>query len=270
MKAIKRFFRNIFILCILFAGIYVYAFHYEPNMLNVTEVNVIANENYENEIKIVLFSDTHYRNVHDKDDFDKIVDEINAQDADIVIFAGDLIDDYTNDKIDEEELILSFKNIEANVGKYAVMGNHDYGGYGEQVYKEIMAEIGFNLLINDVSVLETLGLNIIGVDDSLLGNPTLDYVKTLELSGQNIIVSHEGDPVPGYDFPYSLALSGHSHGGQINIPFLTELVLPIGSEEFVKGYYEEEKIVVSSGIGTTKIHARFLVPPEIVVIDFKY
>lgn len=249
-------------------GLYCYAFEIEPNRLVTKYETITLSENAENEINILVFSDTHYR--ADFFDVSKHVNEINKNDPDIVFFVGDLIDDYKNDPIDSEKIIEEYSKINAKYGKYTIMGNHDYGGYADKVYKEIMQKSGFELIINDSFYIEELNINILGMDDSLLGDEFVNIADFKMENAINILLSHEGDILPNYQEYYDFAVSGHSHGGQINLPYLKNLVLPIGAEEYIRGYYEDDRVYTTSGIGTTKIHARFLVTPEIVSINLKY
>ena len=68
-------------------------------------------------------------------------------------------------------------------------------------------------------------------------------------------------------------MAGHSHGGQINFPFISDLVLTEGGEKYVKGVYalnESDKLFVTSGIGTTKIDFRLFNIPEIIELNLRY
>lgn len=242
-------------------------FEIEPYNLINSEYDISINT-AKNEVKIVLFSDTHYKN----DDISpkELVKLINKQNPELVFFVGDLIDDYQNNPVDTDDIIKYFTDIDAKYGKFAIMGNHDYGGYADKIYKEIMNESGFELLINEALEIDSLNLNIIGLDDLLLGD-ILDDISHLKKDDMtNILLLHEGDEVDLHLENYDFAFSGHSHGGQINLPIIKDYVLPLGAEKYVQGYYENVNLITTSGIGTTKIHARLFVPPEIITINFKY
>lgn len=162
--------------------------------------------------------------------------------------------------------------IQAAAGKYAVWGNHDYGGGAVRIYEEFMSSCGFGLLNDENRLSEAYGITIWGYDDYLMGwtDPSL---YTIESDYFYVIASH--DPViskfieSGSD---SFLLSGHTHGGQVTIPFVTSKLLPEGSGTFQKGFYPAQKIesstplqiYVSDGIGMTRYPFRFLNISEIV------
>lgn len=265
MKKILKF---ILLLAIIGVSVIFYMFKIEPLRLVTIYSEISLSSNPQNSVNIVIFSDTHYREGFFE--LDNVVEKINDQNPQLVIFVGDLIDDYKNDPVDKTRIIEAFSKIDASIGKYAIMGNHDYGGYADKVYKEVMIESGFNLLINDSEFIDELNINILGMDDSLFGEPFADIAEHYKSGATNILISHEGDVFEDYADYYEFAISGHSHGGQINLPILRDLVLPIGAEKYIRGYYPDSKVYTTSGIGTTQIHARFLVEPEIVAMTLKY
>lgn len=258
--------------------IFGYARFIEPNLLTVKSFDVITKKPI-NPCKIIFFTDTHFGKYYDDSHVENIVEKINQSNADIVIFGGDLLDNYARDRedIDFEYLSKELSKIKAKSGKYAVWGNHDYGGGAVRIYEDFITSCGFTILKNESRILEEYGIKIIGYDDYLMGwtDPALYNIES-EL--YNIIVSHE--PVISQFITNSsenFLLSGHTHGGQVTIPVLTTKLLPEGSGQFVKGFYTKEEIntaaslqmYVSSGIGMTRYPFRFLNTPEIVEINIQ-
>jgi len=229
-KAVSILFIAIIIFCI-------YARFIEPKFLTVhyeTLFNNLISKDVD-EIKILQFSDTHVSEYFVIEDLENIVSKINEQDPDIVVFTGDLIDqfnDYENkDEINEIWETLSL--IKAPF-KYAIYGNHDYGGGAESIYKRIMENSGFELLINEKSVLEQYNINIIGMDDSIFGDYDSEIFSDLDKDSYNIVLSHEPDVVDYLlENNINLFLSGHSHGGQINLPIVKSL--PLLAENYTRG-----------------------------------
>ncbi|MEG0373688.1 MAG: metallophosphoesterase, partial [Enterococcus sp.] len=126
---------------------------------------------------------------------------------------------------------------------------------------------------------ETITLNngkrvfIGGLDDSLLGNPSV--TETLAYRGKynySILLTHEPDVADKFiGTNTQLVLAGHSHGGQVRLPFYQ--VKNVLAEKYVRGLYElrdQTKLYVNTGLGTTSIHARFCVPPEISVFQLRF
>ena len=273
----KKKIKLLFILLLLFAILIVcYSRYIEPERLIVKEITVETEMDIE-ECRIVFFTDTHFGALYDEKHIERIVEMINGLDADIVIFGGDLIDNYARDKgiLDMEYFQEAFSRIEAKVGKYAVFGNHDYGGGAIRIYETFMNDCGFLVLDDEAVFLEEFNIEIIGFDDYLLGQSEEDFYH-IQSDEFHLIVTHE--PViskliegSGENF----ILSGHTHGGQVSVPFITKKLLPNGSDQFVKGFYSmngmetdaSTQMYVSSGIGLTKYPFRFFNIPEIIEIN---
>lgn len=278
LKKLLKIFALFFILLLV---MYIYARFIEPNRLNINYESLsseLIGKNDEN-IKIVQFSDIHLSDYFNINDLKKVVKNINAQNPDIVIFTGDLIDHYNNYsyKGDIDKIWEALGEIKAPLGKYAVYGNHDYGGGAERVYKKIMEKSNFILLVNDNVKLEQGNINIIGLDDAIFGSIDVDkVVKSIDDNYYNIIISHEPDIVEKYlEYSIDLFLAGHSHGGQVNIPFFSTNILPPLAEKYVSGIYKFENdretiMYVNVGIGTSQVPLRFMAVPEIAVFNLKH
>lgn len=271
----KKFFSFLFIIFFIVASVFIYARFIEPNLLTVHYENIKNSRMNEeqNELKILQFSDMHISRYFDDKHIKKVVEKINEENPDIVFFTGDLIDEYSSygkkDSINEiwEELSL----INAPLGKYAVYGNHDYGGGAEYVYKEIMENSGFVLLKNEKVILKDYNINIIGMDDSIFGEIEKEKViGSLDDDKCNIVLSHEPDIVDSMlEYSIDLFLSGHSHGGQVNLPVIK--FLPVLGKKYISGMYSfdnfrQTKLYVNMGLGTSKIPLRFMAPPELTII----
>ena len=144
---------------------------------------------------------------------------INGRDADIVIFGGDLFDNYARDQeiLDLEYLQEQLSRIEAQAGKYAVFGNHDYGGGAVRIYEEFMNNCGFYVLNDETVFLELFHIEIIGFDDYLLGQTEADFYH---IQSDKFLLMATHEPIISEFIEGSgegLILSGHTHGGQISV-----------------------------------------------------
>ncbi|GAE91821.1 Ser/Thr protein phosphatase family protein [Gracilibacillus boraciitolerans JCM 21714] len=228
---LKRIFGSFITLIGLSGGTYYYAKELEPNMLDIHYVDIISKkvmsafENY----KILQFSDTHIGFHYSIEQFEKLVRKINAENADLVVFTGDLIDNPRTYTVNQR-LVTLLDQIQAKDGKYWIYGNHDHGGYGTNMLKELFDQSGFELLQNGHRQINKNGdmINIIGVDDVLLGKP--DINQTFQGVDQNlltILLAHEPDYAEiAKDYPVDIQLSGHSHGGQVQLPLIGYLYTP--------------------------------------------
>lgn len=256
-------------------SIVMYIRHIEPKILLNREYTIEPEKTVSKEqLKIVQFSDVHLGFNYSIKELEKVVKKINKLKPDIVVFTGDLMD--TPAQYQERDKIGKvLAQIQSKYGKFAVWGNHDYGGGGIKYYESIMEEGGFQLLKNEhQSLLLENGkhINVVGLDDGLLGKPNSNkaFIEMKD-SDFNLLIMHEPDLILDVNKKYvDLALAGHSHGGQIQLPFIGPVITPVLATEYIYGMYELENntyLYVHGGIGTTRIPVRFLSPPEIVTIN---
>lgn len=256
----------------LFGGYY-YAKHLEPHWI---ETNSYTIKSPTIPIpfsgsKIVQFSDTHLGFHYDLSNLESIVKKIKALNPDIIVFTGDLMDEpqtYQN----PERIIPILQSLSAPLGKFAVYGNHDHGGYGTNLYGQIMKLSGFTLLQNDVTIIEKNGESfyLAGIDDAMLGKPDFQTIAAkIKNNTFKLMLSHAPDLADiSSSFGFDFQLSGHSHGGQIQIPFIGALVKPPFAQKYFDGIYEINNgspltVYVNRGLGTTRLPFRFLSRPEI-------
>lgn len=256
----------------LSGGTYYYANEIEPAMLEIDRETISSAKipGAFNHFKIVQFSDTHMGFHYNLDQLNEVIKKINNQNPDLIVFTGDLVDKPQSYNWNGT-LIKALQKLHANHGKFWIYGNHDHGGYGTDIVKHVMEQADFQLLKNSHTVVEKNNAKIIvaGIDDVMLGKPDLD--KTLSKSDDRlftILLAHEPDFADKtVHYPVDVQLSGHSHGGQVRLPFIGHLYTPIYAEKYVQGKhtFQHNKLTlyVSRGIGTTRLPYRFLCKPEI-------
>jgi uncharacterized protein len=165
--------------------------------------------------------------------------------------------------------------------RYAVMGNHDVT-VGSELVSEALTTNGITVLINGHVAIERAGARfwLAGVDDPVVGNP--DPGAAIPASIRNVphepiillchapdyaddlIVVPEGQAV-------SLMLAGHSHGGQIRLPFLGPMALPDLGRKYIEGWFRfgSLQLYVNRGLGTVGLPIRFNCPPEIALLTLR-
>lgn len=254
-----------------------YARYLEPKQLKITRRYLQSTKipaSFDG-IKMVLFSDTHLGFNYSVQQFTDLLSLINEEAPDIILFTGDLMD-APNKYKEIGKITQLLKELRAPLGKYSIYGNHDHGGYGTEIIKMIMKEADFELLINRHKKLYNKMneyIYISGLDDGLLGKP--DPQKTLqgiESTVYSILLSHQPDLVDTIqNYSVDLQLSGHSHGGQIQLPFYGPIFTPIGATKYIEGLYQvgSTELYVNRGIGTTRMPFRFLCPPELTIFTLK-
>lgn len=265
----KKIFLFLFSLIMIILAIGYYAFNIEPKKLTVHDYKLEKNE-AETTLKLIQISDIHLSEYITLADLEKIVNRVNELNPDIVVFTGDLIDRAnTYSQIDDIAPIL--KQLKGQ--KYAIYGNHDIGGGAIRYYENIMLESDITLLRNQYDVLDFQGksLTISGYDDVLLGNP--DFTLETPIADYHIALLHEPDLATELDRKdIDLILSGHSHGGQIALPFYGAVIKPAYAKIFTAGFYDLDHslLYVNTGIGTTRIHARLFAEPMIAYFEIAF
>lgn len=223
--------------------------------------------------KIVQLSDIHARSgIMDRQQLEKVANIANQQQPDLIALTGDYITDHPEKA--EAMLAKTFSQLKAVDGVVAIMGNHDREEKDDHIpIERALAKAQVNVLRNAVYSIDKAGhkLNIAGVDDVFFKFADLPLtISQLPPSGTNILLAHEPDfvDVAAATHKFALQLSGHSHGGQIVIPFLPRL-LPHMARKYVTGHHTigGTQLYVSSGVGTTGLpQARINCRPEISVI----
>ena len=278
MKILKRILIVFTLLILVIGGCIYYAFKIEPYRVTLNEFTLNEEKPDREHLKIVQISDLHIKADFTYKNLDKVIKKVNEQNPDIVIFTGDLYDNYAIYR-DDENIVTALQKIEAGYGKIAIWGNRDYGGGAERTYAAVMEDAGFTLLKNEnwyITLNNGKRVLFTGLDDALLGHPVMPDETKIYDSDYELLLSHEPDNVELYrNYDYDIALSGHSHGGQINIPFLpfvNEMALTVTalSSKYSGGMYTFDdnaikQLYVNTGIGTTHISARFGVVPEVTL-----
>ncbi len=273
-KLFKNIFRILLMFLLIGLVIFCYARYIEPHMPQVKEVTITSShvtDQAEN-LKIAVFGDTHFSDYYTTDEFTKVIDAISKTQPDIIVFSGDLIDHYDIYSEDVGKISEKLTQIQAPYGKFAIFGNHDYGGGAENKYQSIMEAGGFTVLKNEYYAIDELGIAIIGIDDIIIGYGDPVIASWGRPDYFNIVLSHAPDVIDEVlDYNVDLMIAGHTHGRQINLKFFDEYILPPYGKKYIQGLFQfsnerKSQLYVNSGIGMTKLPFRFLSPPELTCI----
>jgi predicted MPP superfamily phosphohydrolase len=221
-------------------------------------------------MRIIQFSDIHLGHYFDNDGLAAVIDRLGPLRADLICFTGDLFDVHIGS--DSERTASLLATLEASLGKWACLGNHDYWA-GPAPVTRVLEKAGFQVLNNTRQLIRRGGetIRIAGIDDWLKGTPNLDLAIGGQQSSEfTLLLAHEPDIADlTQRYPVDLQFSGHSHGGQISLPVIASLAAPPKGKKYVAGLYEfpgsSLKLYTNRGIGTTIIPIRLFCRPEITV-----
>jgi predicted MPP superfamily phosphohydrolase len=224
--------------------------------------------------RVVQLGDLHLDDWSKPERLHRIVDKVNEQRPDLVTITGDFAS-YSAREFDEARLIEALRRLSARDGCVAILGNHDYLT-DVRLVRRCVRESGVAELINSVRTLKRgrASLHVAGIDDVMEGNSRLDFVlRELPEEGAAILLAHEPDfaDVSSATGRFDLQLSGHSHGGQVAVPFLRRLVLPPFSQRYTSGLHEVRGMAQYTNRGLGFVHARlrFLCRPEITALTLR-
>lgn len=243
-------------------------------------------------LKIAHISDIHSGSFDNPEKVNYGIDLVNAQNADVILFTGDIVNNKADELVPWKD---SFSRLNAPLGKFSVLGNHDYGDYAQWPSKEAKAknmetlfqyqkEMGFELLLNAHHFLEKDGerIALVGVENWGKGGfkkagDLEKAVKDVASKDFKILLSHdpshwEAEVIP-HAYPFELTLSGHTHGMQfgIEIPGWIKWSPIKWRYKQWAGIYQEKNqyINVNRGFGFLGYPGRVGMWPEISVITLK-
>ena len=236
----------------------------------ITKRYDIYNKHIDN-FKIVHFTDLHYGSTVHSKEIKKLVNKINEENADVVVFTGDMFE--RNVILSQSELD-EFCNIMNNIKcKYHVLyvpGNHDFDC--KAYYYQANKKLNWTLLKNSNILIDNI--LFIGIDDLLTGKP--DYSASFKTNNTylyKIVLLHEPDQIDKVlNYKFDLALAGHSHLGQVRLPIIGTLYTPIGAKKYREYHYKlpnNSEIYISGGIGTSDKKIRFFNKPSINIYNLK-
>jgi predicted MPP superfamily phosphohydrolase len=235
-------------------------------------------------MRLAQISDIHLDEFTEPFFLRHVVNVVNTLQPDLVLLTGDFVSEWPrNRKFARGAAWQCAEELDRLVcrQRYAVMGNHDVL-VGKEAVMEALTAHRVTVLDNDHVPIERGAARwwLTGVDDPLAGEPNPDVAIPDSIRNQKtepvVLMCH------GPDFAdalirgpagqaVSLMLSGHTHGGQVRLPFLTKWKLPEMGRKYVQGSFQVGPIhlYVNRGVGTVGIPFRLACPPEITVFTLR-
>lgn len=251
--------------CLLFA----WARFVEPQRIHVQET-ILAGTGAQT--RLILISDIHLGVYKDSTYLQRLVDRINTLQADAVVIAGDFTYEPGGQSLERLFAPLA----ELRWPAYAVLGNHDQQAPGPDIDAQLRAA----LATHDVHVIEgesvrVRGFRLAGLGDRWAGNDDPGFLVDGSSSTPTLVLAHNPDSAIDLDPQVAtLVLAGHTHGGQIRIPWLYRLVIPSRhgfdrGEQFLETPRGPVRVYTSVGTGEVGLPMRLFNPPTIDMLDLR-
>lgn len=257
----------------------------EPRILVRKDREIALSPSPTRELRIALVSDFHFGRYKGERWGERVVSAVNAAKPDVIFLDGDFI----NGSPVDADAIASLGGLRAPHGVFAVTGNHDYDFGAKPAVVRALEKINVTVLENEQAILNVGGKEIVVAGISDLWNDASPAVALDDLAPEQtvILLSHNPDvllesSVYSLRLPpvTDLILSGHTHGGQIRLPWLgsvSKIPSRLG-RAFDRGFFaasQEGKlkrpaIFITSGVGETGPRARFFCPPEWSVLTVRF
>jgi uncharacterized protein len=229
---------------------------------------------------IALLSDFHFDPYFSKHPLEAAVEMVNGLQPDLIVLTGDFVSLPLVGNHEEEcaqaawPCAVRLRKMHARYGMWAALGNHDYFTDPDVVMAALRAH-GVGVLVNESVPIEKDGALfwLGGVNDVLSGTADLEATFRRRTPGDaTVLLAHEpdyADYVARKDI--DLQLSGHSHGGQVRLPFVRPLYLPPMARKYIWGLFHIGGLTLytNRGLGTVGLPVRLNCPPEITFLTLR-
>jgi uncharacterized protein len=224
-------------------------------------------------LRVVHMTDLHYGKFMFEPQVRAWVNAANLEKPDLIVITGDVIDHALNDaKL--EALATELGKLQAPLGVFVTLGNHDYymasgARFDPQILINHLERVGLKYLVNRGAVLRP-DFFLAGVDDYWAG--TVRVARAIQDAPENsalLLLSHNPDILPKVPERVGLMLCGHTHGGQVRLPFGKGLgCISRYGERYQMGFIKEKTTAfVSRGLGASAVPIRTFCPAELVVLE---
>ena len=252
-----------------------WAFEIEPSLLIVRQQRVEL-AGWPQDVRVAVLSDLHVGSTGvPVAQLRNIVERTNGEHPDLIVLLGDYIhggrggnqEAQRNHFVPPETIAAELAHLHAPLGVYAVLGNHDWWFDGERTARALQ-NAKLTVLENQAVHINKGHFWLGGIADLWTRNPDVaGTLRQVDDSEPVVLITHNPDIFPDVPPRVSLTIAGHTHGGQVRLPFYGR---PIRTSEF--GYdagmfmNQGRDLFVTTGIGTSIMDVRFGVPPEIVIL----
>jgi len=257
------------------AGLGIYSYALEPGWLDVVRLDMPLRglPDAFAGFTIAQISDLHFGALVGPSHIDPVVKTVQNLGADAVVITGDLVSRVTGGEPDM--IVATLSRLQAPQGVYAVLGNHDWSANGYLV-TQALRRAGITVLENENVSWRRDGqsLYLAGIGDFIFAKNDIERsLAGIPPDAAIAALVHEPDyaDIVARDPRIILQLSGHSHGGQICLPFIGSLFLPPFARKYTSGMYRVQDLTLytNRGIGVIGVPLRFACRPEVTLFTLK-
>ena len=256
--------RNYFF--IFLSILFIYARFVEPKILLLNHYKIETGF----KAKYALVADIHLGVYNDESILKRVVEKVNSQDVEALLIAGDFT--YEPKIKNLEKLFRPLQDV--NVPVYAVLGNHDKRRPGANLDRKlvtVLTKLGVHVIDNQEVKLN--GVTILGLGSHWADEDEVSLISKHTKEENLLVLTHNPDTTLNYPLNHvaDVTLVGHTHGGQVRIPWLYHYAIPVsGKIPWDQGEYDykHHKVFITSGVGIIGLPLRFLIPPVVDILEF--
>jgi uncharacterized protein len=269
IKKRKKFILSVLVILLV---LFVYCRFVEPSIVVVRNEKILFNGDVSRPVNVLVLADLHLGRLKGKDFLQQVVDRVNELHPDLILFAGDFIDE--PNRADLPMLFADFARLKAPI--YAVTGNHDVehpGTISADEVRSAVTKYGVKIIDNQMVEISFNGnlLKLYGLSDLFEDKINYSEVDQISRADNVIILAHNPDTAYYLNnFSADLMVSGHTHGGQIRLPWIYQYVIPT-EFPFDSGMYfiNGMPVLVTAGLGEVVLPMRFLCAPEMIMLNLE-
>jgi len=240
--------------------LFIYAHWIEPNWIDVSHHRVKIK--HSKSLRLAHLSDLHIRSLGFREA--RILSILEKEKPDAILITGDSVAENAN----YLAVSIFLKQMHAPLGVWLVKGNWEHWRSNDND-EYLLESVGVELLNNSAKKLQD-NIWLVGLDDETAGQPNLTQaLRDVPAGALTLGMFHSPAFFDQVDQRFDLILAGHTHGGQVRLPFFPPFWLPEGSGRFVEGWYGNQvlRMFVSRGLGNSILDIRLFCRPELAIID---
>lgn len=276
---LRRFFKFVGVVLLLLALLAAWMVLIEPRWVAQREITVtVPDWAGPPGLKVAVASDWHIghevlKRVMTVERATAIVNDINAAHPDVVLLPGDFMSGQGEDGTTPEQIAAVLGGLKATHGVYAVLGNHDWWTNGER-FNRALKDVGITVLLNESVQLPGTSVWVVGVGDHVTSHsdPAL-AMRRVPAGAPTLTLMHDPSSARKLPRDSGLTVAGHTHGGQVWIPFYGSIVAPYRGwpRTHTYGWVDigRRPVYITSGLGVSIYPVRFNMRPEWVMFHMK-